>query len=132
MNTSLNTLVDKFIQEQAGSQDACHSRLLEAKHQLNKLHVDVSDLASQVNSTETAITIYDKELQGKLKELQNLEADRNDKLKACKDKLNADKQMFMKLSEEIEEMKQIANPSVTMDVKDGTIRTIHKVSFIQA
>lgn len=128
VNVTMDKLIQKFIDNQAGSQDAAHSQLLEARQQLNQLHDVVSDLANQVNATETIIAVTDKELQGKLKDLQDLDKDRSEKLAACKAKKDADTEKFKKLSEEMEEMAEIASPTVTMDVKDGTI---HKVSLVQ-
>merc|ERR1719265_2372993 len=47
----LDKLVDKFISEQSGSEDACSSQLMEAKHQLNQIHQYVMDLSAHINTT---------------------------------------------------------------------------------
>merc|ERR1719265_1302829 len=69
IDENIHKVIEKFIDGQSNSEDACHSQLLEAKHQLNQLHDMVVDLIEEVNSTEKAIIVYDKELQEKLKAL---------------------------------------------------------------
>jgi hypothetical protein len=124
----LDELIDEFIDAQAGSEDACHSQLLEAKHQLNQLHALVADLARQVNATEEQIMVYDKMLQQRLEELADLDKWKDSELAKCKAEKNKASGMFAKLKTEIEEMHSIANPSVAMDVKDAKL---HQVSFAQ-
>merc|ERR1719421_752335 len=112
----------QFIDKQSGSEDACHARLLEARHQLNNVHALVSDLVQQVNATEVTIIIYDKEMQGKLNELEALNEWKEDHLSKCLAKQAQDKQMFMKLTGEMNEMKQIASPEVVMDIKTRSVQ----------
>jgi uncharacterized protein YoxC len=117
----LDDLVDDFIDAQSGSEDACHSQLLEARHQLNQLHAMVDDLAHQVNATEEQIMVYDKMLEERLEEMSELTEWKNAELEKCKvQKLKAIK-MFGKLKTELEEMQQIASPGVAMDIKNGKL-----------
>eukprot|EP00746_Dinoflagellata_sp_MGD_P005269 gnl/MRDRNA2_/MRDRNA2_110210_c0_seq1.p1 gnl/MRDRNA2_/MRDRNA2_110210_c0~~gnl/MRDRNA2_/MRDRNA2_110210_c0_seq1.p1 ORF type:complete len:898 (-),score=221.67 gnl/MRDRNA2_/MRDRNA2_110210_c0_seq1:142-2667(-) len=125
---TMDTLIDDFIDAQAGSEDACHSQFMEARHQLNQLHALVSDLAHQVNATEEQIMVYDKMLEDKLQDLRDLMQWKKDELKKCETEKTKAIQMFGKLKLELEEMKSIANPSVAMDVKNGKL---HQVSFAQ-
>eukprot|EP00746_Dinoflagellata_sp_MGD_P013227 gnl/MRDRNA2_/MRDRNA2_128516_c0_seq1.p1 gnl/MRDRNA2_/MRDRNA2_128516_c0~~gnl/MRDRNA2_/MRDRNA2_128516_c0_seq1.p1 ORF type:complete len:637 (+),score=142.09 gnl/MRDRNA2_/MRDRNA2_128516_c0_seq1:215-1912(+) len=120
-NADLEKLVDSFIDNQSGSDDACHSKLLEARHQLNRLHDILGTLMTEVNSTENSLVLYDKELQEKLSELQHIEAWKADELKKCEEKKAKDKTMFETLTKELKEMHQIASPSTAMNLKNGTV-----------
>merc|ERR1719333_1616622 len=79
----LDDLIDDFIDAQAGSEDACHSQLMEARHQLNQLHALVADLARQVNSTEEQIMVYDKMLEDRLEEMSELTKWKDEELAKC-------------------------------------------------
>eukprot|EP00746_Dinoflagellata_sp_MGD_P151807 gnl/MRDRNA2_/MRDRNA2_83252_c0_seq5.p1 gnl/MRDRNA2_/MRDRNA2_83252_c0~~gnl/MRDRNA2_/MRDRNA2_83252_c0_seq5.p1 ORF type:complete len:1125 (-),score=274.97 gnl/MRDRNA2_/MRDRNA2_83252_c0_seq5:41-3016(-) len=124
----MDDLIDDFIDAQAGSEDACHSQLLEARHQLNQLHAMVADLARQVNATEEQIMVYDKMLEERLEEITELTDWKAKELDKCKvEKLKA-QAMFAKLKVELDEMHSIASPSVAMDIKNGKL---HEVSLAQ-
>jgi len=125
---SLEKIVDGFIDSQSESTDACHSQLFEARHQLNQLHDIVIDLAEQVNQTEEMIVVFDKSLQAKLKELEELEKWKVVEIEKCQKKKEEAIEMFRKLSIELEEMHQIASPDVSMDIKG---RIVHDLSFLQ-
>lgn len=72
--------------------------------------------------------VYDKMLEERLEEMSELGAWKDKELEKCKaEKLKAGN-MFAKLKVELEEMHQIASPSVAMDVKDGKL---HEVSLAQ-
>lgn len=124
----MEDLIGGFIDEQSGSEDACHSQLLEARHQLNQLHALAVDLTREVNSTEEQIMVYDKMLEEKLREMSELNEWREEELKKCEEAKQKAIQMFAKLKGELDEMHSIASPSVAMDVKDGKL---HKVSLVQ-
>merc|ERR1712217_373893 len=53
-NGELENIMQQFINQQSGSQDHCPSLLLEAKHQLNELHVHIHELAIEINTTEAS------------------------------------------------------------------------------
>merc|ERR1719281_2346987 len=72
--------------------------------------------------------VYDKMLQEKLREMQALTEWRDDELAKCKTQKEQSIAMFAKLKTELDEMHSIANPSVSMDVKDGKL---HTVSLVQ-
>jgi len=124
----MDDLVDDFIDAQSGSEDACHSQLLEARHQLNQLHALVVDLARQVNATEEQIMVYDKMLEERLQEMSDLAKWKDDELQKCKAQKMKAITMFGKLKTELEEMHSIASPSVAMDIKSGKL---HEVSLAQ-
>lgn len=125
----LDEVVSKFIEGQSGSEDACHSKLLEARHQLNQLHDILTDLITKVNTTETALILYDKELQQKLKELVKIEKWKDEELEKCRIKKEEDTKMFLKLSEELMEMHQIAMPSVSMNMTGGSVSVGDTVKY---
>jgi len=120
----MKELVGDFIDAQSGASDACHSQLLESRHQLNQLHQLVSDLAQEVNSTEAQIMVYDKMLEEKLKEMTDLVKWKNAELNKCEVARQKAIAMFAKLSSELAEMHSIANPSVAMDVKTGKLSEV--------
>eukprot|EP00746_Dinoflagellata_sp_MGD_P163421 gnl/MRDRNA2_/MRDRNA2_91450_c0_seq1.p1 gnl/MRDRNA2_/MRDRNA2_91450_c0~~gnl/MRDRNA2_/MRDRNA2_91450_c0_seq1.p1 ORF type:complete len:718 (+),score=186.68 gnl/MRDRNA2_/MRDRNA2_91450_c0_seq1:122-2275(+) len=113
---NLEDVVGDFIDSQSESEDACHSQLYEARHQLNQLHDIVIRLAEEVNTTEEAIVVLDKALQEKLKELEELEVWKKKELDICEKKRQEAIEMFRRLSNEMEEMHQIASPDVSMDI----------------
>jgi uncharacterized coiled-coil DUF342 family protein len=125
---AMNALVDNFIDAQSGAEDACHSQLLEARHQLNQLHELVIDLAREVNSTEEQIMVYDKMLEAKFKEMSDLTKWKEAEIAKCEDTRKKAIEMFGKLKAELDEMHSIANPSVAMDVKTGKL---HQASLLQ-
>lgn len=116
---SRSTVVVDIVDAQVGSEDTCHSQLLDARHQLNQLRVHVDDLAWQVNATEEQIMVYDKMLEGKLKKMAELTNWKQDEFDKCKaEKLKAIR-MFTKLNTELQEMQQIASPSLALLVQDA-------------
>jgi len=130
----VSKLVDDFIASQSGSDDACHSKLLEARHSLNQLHDVLTTLVTQVNSTENSLILYDKALQEKLQELQQIESWKAEELKKCKIKKEADIKMFNTLTAELKEMHQIASPATAINLENGTVdeqASQTKLSFLQ-
>lgn len=126
----LDELVDKFISQQSGSQDACASQLMETKHQLNQIHKYVEDLSVTVNATERAILALDKEQQDKLKQLKEAEQWKKEQLEVCQQKRDEAAEMYGKLSDEMKEMTEIASPGVSMNVATGTIATAEEASLL--
>eukprot|EP00746_Dinoflagellata_sp_MGD_P065922 gnl/MRDRNA2_/MRDRNA2_27398_c0_seq1.p1 gnl/MRDRNA2_/MRDRNA2_27398_c0~~gnl/MRDRNA2_/MRDRNA2_27398_c0_seq1.p1 ORF type:complete len:513 (-),score=87.69 gnl/MRDRNA2_/MRDRNA2_27398_c0_seq1:10-1338(-) len=108
-------------------EDGCHSQLLDARHQLNQLHVHVVELTHKVNASEEQIMMYDKVLQGALQERVELINWKQDEIEKCSaEKLKAIR-MFAKLSTELQEMQQIASPSMAMLIKDASMRDMFSV-----
>lgn len=118
-NKSMDELIGAFIDSQSGSEDECHSQLMEAEHQLKQLHLLVIDLARQVNSTEDQIMVFDKELQEKLREISEISKWRDSELDKCHAQTEKAKEIFGKLKAELQEMHSIAGMS--MDVADGSL-----------
>jgi len=117
----IDTLISGFIDGQSDSEDAVHSKLLEARHQLNQLQDMLSELITEVNSTESALILYDKDLTEKLKMLAEVEKVKDEELKKCQLKKEEDTKMFLKLSAELMEMHQIASPSASMSLDKGQV-----------
>jgi len=120
-NGQLEDLIDTFIAKQSGSDDACHSQLLEAKHQLNQLHQHVHDLSMEVNATDHEVTALNDQVESKLKEYDELNKECTKKLEDVEEKKKQNLEMLKTYQNEMEEMKQIANPNVSMDQKNLTI-----------
>ena len=72
--SELNDLIGKFIAHQSSSEDKCSAQLLEAKHQLNELHVVINDLAAEINSTQISIQVLEVQLTTKREEEEVVEA----------------------------------------------------------
>lgn len=131
-NQKLDDLVDGFINHQSGSEDACSSQLMEAKHQLNQIHQYVIDLSMEINATEKAITALDKELQDLINQMEELEKWKEEQLGECATQMGEAEAMFGKISDEMKEMQEIASPSVAMDIHTGTIETaVEEASELQ-
>jgi len=120
-NGQLEELIDKFIAKQSGSDDACHSQLLEAKHQLNSLHQHVHDLSMEVNATDHEVTALNEQVEAKLQEYDKLNEECNSKLQDIENEKKENLEKLKTYRDEMEEMKQIANPNVSMDQKNLTI-----------
>lgn len=126
---TMDKLIQGFIDGQAGSEDACHSKLLETRHQLNQLQDLLKELITEVNTTEEALILYDKELSEKLKELAELEKWKDEELEKCRIKKEEDTKMFLKLSAELMEMHQIAMPATSMNIDKGKVHIGETVKF---
>lgn len=120
-NGQLEDLIEKFISKQAGSADACHAKLIEAKHQLNQLHHHVHDLAMEVNATDHEVTALNQQVESKLKEYDELNEKCAKQLGDIETKQKQNLEMLNTLRNEMEEMKQIANPNVSMDIANRSI-----------
>jgi len=117
----LEDTINEFIEKQAGSEDACHAQLLEAKHQLNQLHLHVDDLSRQVNATDHEITALNAQVESKLEENEQLEEECKQKLEENEKKNEDDLKFLTTLRNELDEMIQIANPDVTMNQTAGKV-----------
>lgn len=123
----LEDTIDKFIAKQAGSEDACHAQLLEAKHQLNQLHLHVDDLSRHVNATDHEVTALNAQVESKLEESERLEEECQQKLEEIEGQQKEDLVFLETLRNELDEMIQIANPDVTMNQTAGKVLAGGKV-----
>jgi len=119
----LEGLIKKFVSEQSSSEDKCSSQMLEAKHQLNQLHVIINDLAAEINSTQTSINVLEPQLTTKKEELEDVEEWKKEALKKCEEEREERRKVLHTLQQELEEMHHIARPDVTMDLKGASVST---------
>lgn len=104
--------LDKFIDAQRGSSDACSSRLLESKRALDGLISDLKSLTSQVESHEEVLKTENENLKVTKLSIDAAKDVYRDKIKICKQERAqaiADLNQYMA---ELEELEQIAKPSV--------------------
>lgn len=116
-NDELDELVKKFIAWQAASQDHCSARLLEAKHQMNRLRERLAELASVANMTEAEVDGLHEGIAAIHEDLASLDDERQADLARCRAKSEADTAMWRTLQGELLEMQQIAHPNVTLELK---------------
>merc|ERR1719375_927339 len=121
--TEMADLISHFIAEQATSSDACSSQLLEAKHQLNQLHVVVHDLGAEVNTTVSSIQALETQLATKREEMERIEQWKAGELERCEREREEHRRMLRVLQEEMLEMQHIARPDVTMDIAGRSVST---------
>jgi len=103
----------------AADADKCPAKLMEAKHQMNNLHKAINDLADLINTTEGDLHVVNDELKDTLGKIKDIEDEKEkDTTKATVDKKD-NGEMLATLRKEMEEMRQIAQPSVSIsDLND--------------
>lgn len=121
-NTELDNLISRFIDHHAADEDKCPARLMEAKHQLNDLHKAIQDLADLINTTESDVHIIARDLDDVLEKIKDIEKDKTKDKDRNSDEKNDNTKMLATLREEMEEMRQIAQPGVTMAIPNRTIK----------
>lgn len=114
--TEISDLVTRFINNQASSTDKCPAQLMEAKHQLNELHVHIGDLAQEVNATEKLMQIADMNLKETLDKIRQADEWKDGELAKCDKKRAEDTKMWLTLQDEMREMQQIARPNASMSI----------------
>jgi len=119
----LEGAIDKFISEQAGSEDAVSAQLLETKHQLDQLHLHVNDLAMQINATDHEVTALNAQVAAKNEESKILKKKCNEELEEVEKQQKEDLEFLDKLRRELEEMIQIANPDITMNQTEREVNS---------
>lgn len=127
-NGNLENTIDEFIAKQSGSSDACHSQLLEAKHQLNQLHAHVKDLSMQVNATDHELTALNSQVDSKLKENEALEKWREEQLEKLEEAQKGNVEYCDRLKEELNELQEVANSNVSMNLTSGQV--FHNLSLV--
>lgn len=111
---SLDELITQFEVSNKGSSDACHARLLEAKHLLNELHTRLQDLQRDIEAKEDVIEAEQAVLEGERTKKKALEEWKEDELEKCKEERAEAEKMYQDYSNELKELQQIAAPNVTM------------------
>merc|ERR1719214_262632 len=75
----------------------------------------------EVNATDHEVTALNDQVESKLKEYDELNKECTKKLEDVEEKKKQNLEMLKTYQNEMEEMKQIANPNVSMDQKNLTI-----------
>jgi len=122
-NKELDSLITRFINHHAADEDKCPARLMEAKHQLNDLHKAIMDLADLINTTETDVHIISGDLEDVLDKMKDLDKEKEKEKTKVVDEKDDNTKMLTMLRQEMEEMRQIAQPGVTMSISGGTTST---------
>lgn len=104
--------LDAFIRSQEESGDACSSRLLEAKRSLDGLIHDLRSLTSQVDSHQEVLETEEENLKATKLSIKAARATYREQIKMCKKEREAAIADLTQYTAELEELKQIANPSV--------------------
>merc|ERR1719253_2053643 len=80
----LESMVTKFIAEQANSEDAqCSAQLMESKHQLNQLMQQLKEIVEKLKDAEEEAESLSKLLKDKTEELAKLEAWKDAEMAKC-------------------------------------------------
>lgn len=111
---SLDQLIGEFEEKNKGSSDACHARLLEAKHLLNELHTRLQDLQRDIEAKEDVVEAEQAVLEGERTKKKALEEWKEGELQKCQEERDEAERMYQQYSNELKELQQIAAPNVTM------------------
>jgi len=114
----LDSLIFNFMASNADSQDACPAKLLEAKHQLNTLHKHMYAVAYEINTTSSEVRHVTKVIETLTLEWKTEQGECEEEKKKCEEETALYKKQWEILKWELIEMKQIANPSVTITASD--------------
>lgn len=114
---SLDELIAQFETKNKGSGDACHARLLEAKHLLNELHTRLQDLQRDIEAKEDVVEAEQAVLEGERTKKKVLEEWKEGELQKCKEEREEAERMYQQYSNELKELQQIASPNVTMTLR---------------
>jgi len=110
--------MDDFIKTQKDSDDACHAKQLEAKRSLDGLLHTVKELTAEIEAETAVVTGNTETLEDALDKKKEAEDNRGKCNDDCDTKnKEALKTELGKIQEELDEMKNIANPEVRSGVK---------------
>lgn len=119
LETSMNkskSILDRFIESQTNSDDACSSRLLESKRVLDALLKDLKTLSSQVVSQEQVLETETENLKITKLSSEAVEKEWEKKIEECEEERAEALAEHTKYSAELEELDQIAKPSVRAEI----------------
>jgi len=132
---SLEGLVNKFAEKNMGSGDACHARVLEAKHLLNDLHTRLQDLQRDIEAKEDVVEAEQAVLEGERTKKKAIEEWKKTEMEKCKEEREEAEKMYQRYNNELKELQQIAAPNVTMQLSknrtEGTITVQSTTSLLQ-
>merc|ERR1719217_1001887 len=98
------------------SGDACHARVLEAKHLLNELHTRLQDLQRDIEAKEDVVEAEQAVLEGERTKKKALEDWKETELEKCKEEREEAEKMHQQYTSELKELRQIAAPNVTISL----------------
>jgi hypothetical protein len=119
-NKELDNLITRFINHHAADEDKCPARLMEAKHQLNDLHKAIQELADLINTAETDVHVISGDLEDVLEQIKDIDKQKTQARKKADDDKDDNSKMLVMLRQEMEEMRQLAQPGVTMSMSGRT------------
>lgn len=108
-------ILDTFISQQEDSSDFCSSRLKEAKRALDGLLHDLHDLTIEVQSHEEVLATETENLNITYMSIEAVEEKYNKHLERCKEEQASALDELRQYRAEVEELEQIAKPSVRYD-----------------
>merc|ERR1719281_664324 len=111
MNES-KSLLDRFIDAQTKSESHCSSRLMESKRVLDGLLKDLKGLSAQVTSQEEVLETETENLKITKLSIVATETTYEKSIKVCKEERFEAETELKQYSSELEELNQIANPSI--------------------
>lgn len=106
------TILDSFIDEQSKSGDACSSRLMESKRTLDGLLHDLKEISLEVASHEKILETETENLNITYQSIDAVNIEVAEALKKCKKEREEAVKEVAQYSAELEELVQIAEPSV--------------------
>merc|ERR1719421_2270020 len=108
---SLDELIAQFEAKNKGSGDACHARLLEAKHLLNDLHTRLQDLQRDIEAKEDVVEAEQAVLEGERTKKKAIEEWKKTEMEKCKEEREEAEKMYQRYNNELKELQQIAAPN---------------------
>jgi len=118
------TLLDKFIAAQTTSSDHCSSRLMESKRILDGILKDAKTLNAQITSREEVLETETENLKITKLSIEAVTTEYTKTITVCKEETEEAISDLKTYSKELEELDQIANPSIRADIAHSvTIKT---------
>jgi len=118
------TLLDRFIAAQTTSSDHCSSRLMESKRILDGILKDAKTLNAQITSREEVLETETENLKITKLSINAVTTEYTKTITVCKEETEEAISDLKTYSKELEELDQIANPSIRADIAHSvTIKT---------
>jgi hypothetical protein len=109
--------MDDFIKAQGESSDVCHAKMLEAKRSLDGLIHQVQRLATEIEAENSVIEGNTNTIKDALEKKKHAEDVKESDIALCDEKAEAAKKDTLgSMKDEIDEMKNIADPKVRSEV----------------
>merc|ERR1719484_146008 len=109
-----------FINQQKRSSDSCYSKHLEVKRTLDGLHQKVDILSNEITSNDAIIQAHAKITMDKNDDKTAADEKHERDVEECKNNLDADQEEVDNFQKELDELTNIANPSVRSKISFDT------------